>query len=267
MKYFLSLILLISVSSPAFSRTTIYTVRKETAKQPRLLTVNNDLSAGNGESEVYITWQIDTKNKNKFPLAVTLDNAVTRGRLVAQVDPGQTVKIIVKNGLNTFHIKTSVYDPGSNSWVVIEFGSWSWSSKLIPLLLENNKFMGTPIICNANYNKIEIIIKHNDKNVYSIYPDIIRKASLAGHNRIANSSAVSSNQIEATSSVVRYSVSVDGKPTGPFTIDELRQMAQKGQLLKDTFVWKEGMSQWATAGSIEELSTVWSSVPPPLPPR
>jgi hypothetical protein len=64
-----------------------------------------------------------------------------------------------------------------------------------------------------------------------------------------------------------YNVAVNGNPTGPYAIDELRRMAQGGELTKDTMVWKEGMQQWAAAGTIEDLSGIWSSVPPPLPPR
>ena len=30
---------------------------------------------------------------------------------------------------------------------------------------------------------------------------------------------------------------------------------------------REGMQQWAAAGTVDELSGIWASVPPPLPPR
>lgn len=63
-----------------------------------------------------------------------------------------------------------------------------------------------------------------------------------------------------------YTVAIKGKQTGPHSYDELRQFALKGDLTKDTLVWKEGMRQWAAAGTIDEFANIWSSVPPPLPP-
>jgi hypothetical protein len=65
---------------------------------------------------------------------------------------------------------------------------------------------------------------------------------------------------------MRYSVAINGKQTGPYSYDELRQLVIKGELTKDSLVWKEGMPQWAAAGTVNELADIWTSVPPPLPP-
>jgi len=48
---------------------------------------------------------------------------------------------------------------------------------------------------------------------------------------------------------------------GPFTIEELKSK----RLKKSILVWTEGMQDWATADSIEELKEILISEPPPLP--
>jgi len=62
---------------------------------------------------------------------------------------------------------------------------------------------------------------------------------------------------------VQYYVSVNGAQTGPFNIQQLQQMAQTGQLTKDTYVWKQGMAQWELAGNVQELSCLFAPACPP----
>jgi len=71
---------------------------------------------------------------------------------------------------------------------------------------------------------------------------------------------------EAKKMQIRYMVAVNGKQEGPYSYDELRQLVTKGELTKDSFVWKEGMQQWTAAGTVNELADIWTFVPPPLPP-
>jgi membrane protease subunit (stomatin/prohibitin family) len=66
--------------------------------------------------------------------------------------------------------------------------------------------------------------------------------------------------------VVQYNIAVNGQTTGPFNLQQLAQMAQSGQFTRDSMVWKQGMENWAAAGSVQELSSVFGSVPPPPPP-
>ena len=47
---------------------------------------------------------------------------------------------------------------------------------------------------------------------------------------------------------------------------QLQQMAQGGQLTKDTHVWKQGMANWELAGNVQELNSLFGAVPPPPPP-
>ena len=65
--------------------------------------------------------------------------------------------------------------------------------------------------------------------------------------------------------VIAYHVAVNGQATGPFDIATLTQMAINGTLTKESLVWKQGMENWLDAGSVAELQTVFSAVPP-VPP-
>ena len=66
---------------------------------------------------------------------------------------------------------------------------------------------------------------------------------------------------------VQYYTSVNGKQTGPFTIQQLQMMASNGQLTKQSYVWKQGMANWDFAENIPEVATLFSvNTPPPPPP-
>lgn len=66
---------------------------------------------------------------------------------------------------------------------------------------------------------------------------------------------------------IQYSVSVNGQISGPFNWQQLLQMIQNGQLTKNTYVWKQGMSGWELAGNVQELANLFGAVPPPPPPQ
>ncbi|MDR1900767.1 MAG: DUF4339 domain-containing protein [Treponema sp.] len=63
----------------------------------------------------------------------------------------------------------------------------------------------------------------------------------------------------------RYSIAINGQSQGPYEPAVLRQMVQQGTLTRETLVWKEGMAQWAAAGTVQELASLFAA-PPPLPP-
>jgi membrane protease subunit (stomatin/prohibitin family) len=65
---------------------------------------------------------------------------------------------------------------------------------------------------------------------------------------------------------IQYNVSVNGQTAGPFNLQQLQQMVQSGQLTKNTYVWKEGMSGWELAGNVQDLTSLFGAVPPPPPP-
>lgn len=62
-----------------------------------------------------------------------------------------------------------------------------------------------------------------------------------------------------------YYIALDGQATGPYNLIKLKQMAISGQFTDNSLVWKTGMTTWANAGSIAELSALLSDVPP-VPP-
>lgn len=66
---------------------------------------------------------------------------------------------------------------------------------------------------------------------------------------------------------VAYHVAINGQAAGPFDMTSLTQMAANGQLTGDSLVWKKGMAQWAKAGTVDELKSLFSNVMPPIPPQ
>ena len=65
---------------------------------------------------------------------------------------------------------------------------------------------------------------------------------------------------------IAYHVAVNGQAAGPYDISTLAQMVTAGQLTADSLVWKNGMAQWAKAGSVDELKNLFANVMPPIPP-
>ena len=70
---------------------------------------------------------------------------------------------------------------------------------------------------------------------------------------------------------VQFHVSANGAQAGPFNMQQLTQMAQSGQLTPQTYVWKQGMTNWELAGNVAELAGLFAppapgSMPPPPPP-
>jgi hypothetical protein len=62
-----------------------------------------------------------------------------------------------------------------------------------------------------------------------------------------------------------YFVAVNGQQTGPYDTFGLKQLIDRGQLTRDSLVWKEGMLNWVAAGTVAELAPLFASIPPPLP--
>lgn len=65
--------------------------------------------------------------------------------------------------------------------------------------------------------------------------------------------------------VLAYHISLNGNQSGPFNLDQLKQLAQSGQFTKNYHVWKEGMAGWELASNVQDLTMVFSVVPPPPP--
>jgi hypothetical protein len=87
-------------------------------------------------------------------------------------------------------------------------------------------------------------------------------------SRLALPSQGALNQTTTTQTTTTdgYFIQSDGQPLGPNSHADLVLLARQGTLTKNSLVWKEGMAQWARAGDIAEFNSVFSAVPPPLPP-
>ena len=67
---------------------------------------------------------------------------------------------------------------------------------------------------------------------------------------------------------VKFFLGMNGQPSGPYDMESLKQMVSNGTLQKTSLVWKEGMAQWAEAGTVQDLAGLFASesVPPAMPP-
>jgi hypothetical protein len=64
----------------------------------------------------------------------------------------------------------------------------------------------------------------------------------------------------------QYNVAVNGQTTGPYTVEQLTQMAQAGQFTAQSMVWTAGMAAWALASTVAELAALFNTAAPPPPP-
>ena len=55
----------------------------------------------------------------------------------------------------------------------------------------------------------------------------------------------------------KYTLVIGGKYYGPYEMEQLRKAVQQGSMTKNTFVWKEGMTQWQTAGTVRDLESLF----------
>lgn len=65
--------------------------------------------------------------------------------------------------------------------------------------------------------------------------------------------------------LAQYHLFVDGVQKGPYTMAQVRQMVQSGELNSTSYVWKAGMAQWQPANQLPELASLFAAVPPPPP--
>lgn len=64
-----------------------------------------------------------------------------------------------------------------------------------------------------------------------------------------------------------FFVGINNQQVGPYDLATLRGQAQSGRLTRESLVWKQGMAQWTPAAQVPELAELFSSLPPPLPPK
>ena len=66
---------------------------------------------------------------------------------------------------------------------------------------------------------------------------------------------------------IAYMIVVNGQQYGPYNMQQLQLLVQNGQMTAQTYVWKQGMSNWEFASAIPELAGLFASglTPPPIP--
>lgn len=62
-----------------------------------------------------------------------------------------------------------------------------------------------------------------------------------------------------------YYLAVNGQSAGPYLVEVLAQMGMSGTFTKESLVWKQGMTEWTKAEAIQELQSVFGTVPPAVP--
>lgn len=50
-----------------------------------------------------------------------------------------------------------------------------------------------------------------------------------------------------------------------YLINDLSLLVSEGLLKKDTLAWREGLSDWVQATTINEIKILFESTPPPIP--
>lgn len=83
---------------------------------------------------------------------------------------------------------------------------------------------------------------------------------ILAQTEIPGAGQVMPNQTET----VYYAV-LDGKQAGPYSLTEVARLIAEKKIVKETYVWKLGMSKWDLAGNVEEVLRLVALTPPPIP--
>jgi hypothetical protein len=62
-----------------------------------------------------------------------------------------------------------------------------------------------------------------------------------------------------------FHISLNGQQAGPYSMEQLKQLAINNQFTREYHVWKAGMAAWELASVNNEVSIIFNSVPPPPP--
>lgn len=63
-----------------------------------------------------------------------------------------------------------------------------------------------------------------------------------------------------------YYILRNNKQEGPYDIEQVKSFVQTGQLLKNTYMWKQGMADWDKAENLSDVNGFLKSSPLPPPP-
>ncbi len=63
-----------------------------------------------------------------------------------------------------------------------------------------------------------------------------------------------------------YHVAINGQSQGPMPVSQMSGLVSNGTLTRETLVWCDGMANWTKASEVSEVSSLFVTTPPPLPP-
>ena len=61
---------------------------------------------------------------------------------------------------------------------------------------------------------------------------------------------------------VSFFVSNNGQQAGPYTVQQLAAFVQQGVVTPQSYVWRQGMANWAQAAAVPELAAIFAPPPP-----
>jgi len=174
--------------------------------------------------------------------------------------------IIVGAGIQSLFNKLHVYIDGNEVYYekTNEGAKIKVQNGFHLITIVDDKIISNVVPFTANSNRISFLARRGGFGTWEL-TQVGIEAIQQGNQAVQEQKPVTQSVPQDTSS--DYFVSINGQPKGPYSFNELKVLAQQGQLRQDTLVWKEGMPQWATAGSVSELGSIFPKAPPPLPPR
>ena len=87
-------------------------------------------------------------------------------------------------------------------------------------------------------------------------------AGLAMGQQMSNTMQSSSTPPPLPNKIKQYFVAVEGKQTGPYSLEEIEKELLSGTIMKETLLWTQGLETWTKADSL--LSDSFMQTPPPL---
>ena len=113
----------------------------------------------------------------------------------------------------------------------------------------------------------------NDDNFYSMDKLIEFGMSISIASQMVKSMNQTLNQM-ASSGIIKtmptqletvYYAVIDSKQAGPYSLTELSRLIADKKIVKETYIWKPGMSQWNLVENVDEVLRLVAVTPPPIP--
>lgn len=90
-------------------------------------------------------------------------------------------------------------------------------------------------------------------------------------NKMSQTFAPSSNNATTISSPppvpqqTQYFIAINGQQSGPFSLTNLANQIKSGMVTRQTLIWSQSLVKWTKAVEVAELTSYFSTMPPPLP--